>query len=160
QAGQPRDLGDLDSSTLHRLDERIGQPLGELMERRQLISGIAGLDRGMAPAVPKGNAAEHDPPRPDRSEMLQHLRQDGGCGNSSVRRKTCQMIEKSTGPGVIVPCKNGRRIQYGAPEATQEPGAPLNSGQRIARTGQEAVDKRRTRQSLKLYRIDAQPLTQ
>jgi len=36
QTGQPIDISDRYSGSLHRLDERIGEPLGELVKRHEL----------------------------------------------------------------------------------------------------------------------------
>src|SRR5215831_2357714 len=70
------------------------------------------------------------------------------------------MIEKPAGPGIIVFCKNGRRTQHDAPEATQQFSAPLDSRQRIGGAGHETADKGSGCESFKLYRIDAEAVAQ
>src|SRR6202043_1324074 len=101
---------------------------------------ITGLDDWVTPTVPQRGAAQHDPRRPDRSEVLQHLRQDGGGGNLPVGRKICQMIEKPAGSGFIASRKNGWRLNRDAAEPAQDVSAALDSGQRVAGAGLEAVD--------------------
>ena len=78
----------------------------KLVQRHQLIGRIAGLDGRMTPAVPQRDAAEHDPRRPDRTEMLEQFRQDGGGRNTPVGRQMCQMIEQPAGPRLIVAGEN------------------------------------------------------
>src|SRR5258708_37993639 len=76
EAGQAVDFGDRNSGSLHRLDERIGEPLGGLVERHQLNGGIRGRNRRVAPAGPKRNAAEDSAPRPERSQNPPPFSQD------------------------------------------------------------------------------------
>jgi hypothetical protein len=125
-----------------------------------VIGRIAGLDRRVAPAIAKGDAAEHGPPRPDRSEMPQHFGQDGGGGNLPRRRETCQMIEQASGPGFIVPRKDGRCAQYGSAKAAQQIDSPRDPNERIVGAGLKAVAERGCREFRELYRVDAQAIAQ
>ena len=67
--GEAVDVGHLDAGALQRLDQRIGQPLRELVQRHEAVGRVVGLDRRMAPAIAERNAAERQPRRPDRPEM-------------------------------------------------------------------------------------------
>ena len=41
----------VDAGPFQRLDQRIGQPLRQLVERHEAVGGVVALDRGMAPGV-------------------------------------------------------------------------------------------------------------
>src|ERR1043166_4402813 len=70
--GKSRESADVinyDSGMLQRLDQRISEPLGELVERDQTVARVRPLHRGVTPGVAEADAAEAEPPRPDFREV-------------------------------------------------------------------------------------------
>ena len=61
---------------LQRLDQRIGEPLRQLVDRHEAVGGVVAPDRGMPPGVAERDAAERQPARPDRPEMLEQRFED------------------------------------------------------------------------------------
>ena len=74
KARQAVDVGHLDAGRLQRLDQRVGQPLRQLVQRHEPARGVVGGERRMAPAIAERHAAELEPRRPDRPELAQQLR--------------------------------------------------------------------------------------
>src|SRR5205823_6566914 len=72
EAGEAVDLRDRQPRGLERLDERVGEPLAELVKRHEPIAWYC----RMTAAIAQRHAAEADAPRPDRSEQLQRTAQD------------------------------------------------------------------------------------
>ena len=75
KTGQTIDVGDDEARRLQRLDQRIGQPLGELVQRHQAGGEIVRPQRRMVPAIAKGDASELYSGRPDRAQISEQLRQ-------------------------------------------------------------------------------------
>ena len=84
---------------LNGLDEAVGDPPGELVERDQGLGfGFGfrvGLGRGLArcmlaegstgPDVPEGDTVQREPGRPDGGEALDEERPEGGDGHLAGR---------------------------------------------------------------------------
>ena len=131
EAGEPVDVGDLDAGPLQRLDQRIGQPLRQLVQRHQPAGFVVGFQRRMPPAVAERHAAERQPRRPDRPEMREQFRQDDRRGERPILRERGEMIEQAAGARRVVAAKNLRRRQHGPAEPAQQIGAPGDALQRI-----------------------------
>ena len=56
--GEAVDVGDLKSGALERLDQRIAQPLRQLVQRHEAGGRIIRLDRRMTPAIAERDAGE------------------------------------------------------------------------------------------------------
>src|SRR5260370_1388967 len=76
EPGQAINVGHRDTGPLQRLDQRIGEPLRELVDRHEAVRRIGALDRRMPPGVAERYAAERQPTWPDRTEMLKQRFQD------------------------------------------------------------------------------------
>ena len=74
QAGEAVDIGHVDAGGLQRLDQRIGQPLRQLVQRHEAVGRVVGRQRRVPPAIAERDAAERQPRRPDRAEVAQQLR--------------------------------------------------------------------------------------
>ena len=131
QAGEPVDVGDLDAGPLQRLDQRIGEPLRQLVQRHEAVGLVVGLQRGMLPAIAERDAAERQPRRPDRPEMRQHFRQDDRRGDPLVLGQRGQMIEQPAGTRRVVAAENLRRGHHRPAKPAQQVGAPGDAWQRI-----------------------------
>ena len=98
QAGQAVDVGHRDARRLQRLDQRIGEPLRQLVERHQAVGRVVAPDRRMAPAVAERHAAQRQPARPDRPEMRAAALRRIAAPAAVVRRLRRQMIEQPARP--------------------------------------------------------------
>ena len=67
-----------------RLDQRVGQPLRQLVQRHQTRAGTGAAGGRMRPHVAEVDAAECEPARPDLAEPHEHRTQDLG-GLDSTR---------------------------------------------------------------------------
>ena len=126
--GEAIDIGHVDAGSLQRLDERIGQPLRELVQRYQAAGGIGGRHRRMPPAIAERDAAQRQPRWPDRPELLQQFRQDrrrrAACRPSaSIASRSIQ----AAGPRRVAAAKNvrlrGDQVYPG--DATDRRGRPI-----------------------------------
>ena len=61
---------------LERLDQRVGQPLGELVQRDEAAGGATASGSGMRPRVAQAHTVELEPPGPDLLQPLQHQLQE------------------------------------------------------------------------------------
>src|SRR5579883_2038799 len=75
KSGEPVDVSNLKACALQRLDQRVAQPLRELVEGNEAFGRIAGLQSGMTPAIAERNARKLKPRRPDGAELAQDLRE-------------------------------------------------------------------------------------
>jgi len=98
KAGQAIQIGDGDAGFLERLDERIGEPLRELVERHQPGGArhgvIFGGDRVMAPHVAERDAGKREAPRPDRVEGLEHGVEDPARRQAAGDRVAGEHVEE------------------------------------------------------------------
>src|SRR3954451_6527827 len=101
--GEAVDLGDRDARPLQRLDQRVGEPLRELVDRDEAIGGVVALDRGMAPGVAERDTAKRKTARPNRPEMFEQGFQDTRRGQSPVLGQRCKIIVKPAGPRLVLP---------------------------------------------------------
>ena len=69
EAGEAVDVDDLDARLLERLDQRIGQPLRELVQRHEAVARIVAADRRVPPAIAERDAVDRPagPPRSGRA---------------------------------------------------------------------------------------------
>ena len=116
---------------LQRFDERIGQPLRELVQRYQAAGGIRGRHGRMPPAVAERDAAERQPRRPDRPELLQQLRQNRRRGQLSTVRQHRKPVVQAAGPRRVVAAEDIRFRGDQPAQAAQQVGAAVQSDQRI-----------------------------
>src|SRR5438270_6503519 len=77
QSAERVDIGDLNAGRLQRLDQRISQPLRELVERHEAVCCVVALQCRMPPSIAKRNAAEQQAQRPNGAEMAQQRVKDG-----------------------------------------------------------------------------------
>src|SRR5207237_10112673 len=68
EPASPADVGHADPRLGERLDQRINQPLAELVKRYEPVAG----NRAVAPAITNRHAIERQPSRPDRAKRAQH----------------------------------------------------------------------------------------
>src|SRR5262249_4149859 len=71
QPSEPVDIGHVDARRLDRLDQRIGKPLRQLVERHQLVGRVVAPDCRMPPRVTERNTLQRQSARPDRRKMLE-----------------------------------------------------------------------------------------
>ena len=128
EARQAVDVRHLDAGRLQRLDERVGEPLRELVQRHEPARGVVRGHRRMAPAVAQGDAAELEARRPYAPEVAQQLGEDGRRGDRAIPGQRGQMIEQPTGT---------RRIG-----AREDLGFCRNRGAEPAQQGRAAVQAR------------------
>ena len=104
KAGQAVDVGDRDAGPLQRLDQRIGEPLRQLVQRHEAARSRRAVDqRRMAPAIAERDAAERHPRRPDRPELQQQFATGCcGAGDRPAVGLGDEMIEQPAGPRRVV----------------------------------------------------------
>ncbi len=168
EPGQAVDVGDRDAGLLQRLDQRIGEPLRQLVERHEAVGRVVAPDRRMPPGVAERDAAEREPARPDRSEMRRSsASRIRGAGNRPSSACAGEMVEQAARARAIVARRRPpgsrrppRRASRAAPRglrgrpadwrrSTWKPAArsrgrqrrqPLGIGaQRVARIGREGA---------------------
>ena len=145
EAGQIVEAGDGDSRLLQRLDEGVGEPLGELVEWHQPVGRVAGADGAMAPHVAQVDAAEGEAAGPDIRESLQHASEDGLGRNRPVPRPCRQVVEEAARPGRVG--AEERRVGAQAPaQPAEERHASRQARKRVVRPGPEAARQVRFRE--------------
>ena len=89
----------VDAGALQRLDQRIGQPLRQLVQRHQPVGGVARRHRRMPPAVAERDAAERQPrsARSARAACSSSLRIAGAGSLAAVgqRRKVIEQAARA-----------------------------------------------------------------
>src|SRR5215472_10796941 len=92
KAGQPVDIGNLQPRGFERLDQRVGEPLAELVKRYDPAS----RDRRMPAAVAERQAGKPKRTWPDRPEYLQQKTEDFRGRNLVTARRP--VVEEITRP--------------------------------------------------------------
>ena len=122
---------------LERLDQRISQPLRELVQRDEAVAGVVAADRRVPPAIAERDAVDHQPVRPDRAERLEQQLEDRrggqaaalGAGGEHVVEAARARPSGRTGPAAPAPARRaggaGRRGRRGraadCPRSTWKP---------------------------------------
>ena len=122
----------VDAGRLQRLDQRIGQPLRQLVERHQAVGRVVARDRRMAPGIAERNAAELDAATArsarDGPAALRMARR----GQRAALGLRGEMIEEPAGPRRVVAREDVRAGRDVAPRPAQQRGAALEPDQRVA----------------------------
>ena len=98
ERGQLIEPGDRDAGGLERLDQRIGEPLRELVERHQARGQIVGRRRRVAADVAEVLSGELDPTGPDVAQALEHGGEDRGRRQAPVPGLAGEMVEQAADP--------------------------------------------------------------
>ena len=146
KSGQAIDGGHGNPGAFHRLDQGIGEPLRQLVERHEPVGGIVRAQRRMLPAIAQGNAPQRDPRRPDRPEMDEQFAQDGGGFDRAAGGEADEMIEQAAGPRLVHGAENRRCWRDRAAEPAQQVGTSGKAGQRIGVAGLKTCAQCRVRQ--------------
>ncbi|MNR17278.1 hypothetical protein D3C85_1339290 [compost metagenome] len=126
QAGQGVEPGDGEAGVLERLQQRIGQPLGELVERHQPVR------RGfVAPAIAQRDAIELHAARPDRSERHQQRAQHEAGLDAAIDGMFGQVVVQIAEPGRRA--EDGRGGLHHLAQPAQQAGAAFQAHQRVVR---------------------------
>jgi hypothetical protein len=78
-AVSPSNLSDAEPRRFQRLEQRIGQPLGELVERDDAVGGVLRAHGGMPAGIADGKSIDREPGWPDRRQALQQCRKHERC---------------------------------------------------------------------------------
>jgi hypothetical protein len=105
QAGQSIEAAHLHAGPLEGLQQRIGEPLRELVERHPAVGEAVAAHIGVAPAVAQRHAAQRVGRRPDAGQRHQQLRQDVvrrhvGRGRHIGPVRADEHVEQSAGPAL------------------------------------------------------------
>ena len=135
---------------LQRLDQRIGQPLRQLVERHDAVGrgrrcGPRDGGRRRRAAMPSSD----QPGRPDRRQRLEQRRENVGGGDAPSSAGAQQIVDQMAGPRRRAPNRSGR-----SPSAcpSRRSSAPRRS---TPTSGLSGVDLKCTRQRVGVERCQA-----
>ena len=156
KAREAVDIGHADAGGLQRFDERVGQPLRELVQRHQAAGRILRRQRRMPPAVAERDAAQRQPRWPDRSELLQEFGEDRRRGKLPIVRQHRQSVEQAAGPRCVEAAEYVGLQGHQRAEAAQQVNAAFKADQRIGIGDLQAALKIGDGESCKDIGIDPQ----
>ena len=155
KAGQAVHVADFKSRLLQRLDQRIGQPLRQLVERHETVGRVGALDRGMFPGVAQRHAAEHDPSRPDRAEMQKQGAQNIGRGND-LSHCACSRSNKPPGRALSLIAKTSGAALSALPSLASKAARPSRPASGLPSRDLKSGGELRRREARQLVRVGAQ----
>src|SRR5207237_6291069 len=119
-----------------RLDQRVGQPLRELVQGHETVGDVVAPERGVAPAIAERDVVELQPVRPDRAERLEQSLEDGGGGEAAVHGAGGEQVVETAGVSAGEKVGPGPDLRA---EAAEQGGAAMEASQRIVRRALEAA---------------------
>ncbi|CCD99338.1 hypothetical protein BRAS3809_2590011 [Bradyrhizobium sp. STM 3809] len=156
EAGQTVNVVDHEASALQRFDQRIAQPLRQLVQRDEAGGGICGDQGGMPPAVAERDALQGQPRWPDRAELQQHLLQDVGGRETATGRRSGELIEQAAGTRAILGSEHLRLCRRDLAEPAQQRYAAVQPDQGIVSAHLKAAFEIGDGELSQLRRIGAQ----
>ncbi len=139
--GERVELHHHEARGFERLEQRIGEPLGQLVERHDVIGGIAPKHRGMAAGVADGQAMHGQARRPDRRQALEQGGEHRRGGNFPIAADAQKIVDQMAGTRGRPAVEVGPLGERGS-EPAQQCASPLQADQRIARIGLEMARQR------------------
>ncbi len=97
QGGEFVEPGHGQSCMLDRFEERIGQPLRQLVKRHDLVGVVAGANRRVAARIADGDAAQHQARRPDRRQAVEQRGEDRRRRNAIAAERAQKIIDQIAG---------------------------------------------------------------
>ncbi len=132
EAGQSVGVADADAGALQGFDERVAQPLRQLVQRQEAVRRIVALDGAVPPCVAERHAGEAQPVLPNGAEIDEQGAQYLRGGQGAVASRRCKMIEQAAGARAVMRGKHRRKAAHQASETPQQRRAPIDPGERIA----------------------------
>lgn len=151
QAGEAVDVDDFDARALQGLDQRIGQPLRQLVEGDDLIGRVGGADLVVTPGVAERNARERELRGPDRPEMGE----DGGEDFVRLATPRRKRIQQPPRPRAIPLRENLRRRQTRTAQPVEQIDATSEADERIVAIDLKARRQVSRRDRRKTFRVGA-----
>eukprot|EP01136_Pigoraptor_vietnamica_P009564 Opistho-1_new@46227 len=152
QAGERVQSRHRHAGPLEGLEQRIGEPLRELVERHPAGGQACAPHRRMRPAVAHGDAADGVLRGPDAGQGVEHGREDVVCldrGPAQGVEQSAGAPERAVGAGVLA---------HRQAEAAQHGGAALQAHQRVAPAHLEGRAQGLGRQGREASRVHPQRL--
>ena len=131
EPGERVDAGDAETRGFERLDQGIGQPLRELVQRDIVAGGGGTLEVRVGPAIAERHAGENHPVGPDGPEPLKHGFQDRGGRQQTLGRAPRQRVEQAARAGRVLEREEIGTGRHGRSQPVQQCRAAGRARQRF-----------------------------
>ena len=135
---RPSIVDDLEARPFQRLDQRIGEPLRQLVEGHEPRVRVAARRQRMAPGVAEIDAAEHDAPGQIGPRWARSASRIAGAAILPSLAPSARTSNSPPGRGSSFCPKTSGSVGDDAAEPVEERGAPLEADERVVRPDLEA----------------------
>ena len=129
---------DVDAGRAERLEQRVGQPLRELVERHELGAGTTAAGGGWRQTSPSGTPSRLSRPGQIEPSPVRTAASTSAAGTRPPRRRRAQGVEQVTGPRLVLPNRSGV-CSSASPRARSSAARPSRPASGLSRRDLEAL---------------------